>query len=453
MEEINKMALANARDLGRELQWFRQVLDTRLKLYFGQEAEFADIYDIAPPALADSASNWAAFLDKYQPGVEERLALLLSLIPHMEPRLLDVFFTKNAQYDRPFTEFGGRSEGPHKGFLPTGETLLFLLAAGRLEQRFALMRLFQPDHYFIRDNILSLERAQPGGVPPTAGTLSLSEEYLAYFTHGEALKPVFGKDFPAEAISTPLEWADLVLNNQARRQIREMETWIEHGDTLLNGWGMAGRIRPGFRALFYGKPGTGKTMTACLLGKATGREVYRIDLSMVVSKYIGETEKNLAKVFRQAESKGWILFFDEADALFGKRTETRSAHDRYANQEVAYLLQRIESFDGIVILATNFRENVDEAFTRRFEAIIEFPVPGAEQRLRIWQQAISPQAELAPEVDLSEIARRYELTGGAIMNAVRYASLEALRQGGNVITLAGIQQGVRRELVKEGRVV
>jgi len=452
MKEINETIRANARSLEKELQWFRQVLDTRLKLYFGQESEYAGIYDINPPALEDSGSNWAAFLNKYRPDVEERLALLLALIPHTEPRLLDVFFTKNAQYDRPFTEFGGLSEGPHKGFLPTGETLLFLLAAGRLEQRFALMRLFQPDHYFNRDNILSLEKAQPGG-PPMAAALALSEEYLAYFTHGEAFRPAFGKDFPAEAISTPLKWDDLVLNNQARRQIREMETWIEHGDTLLNGWGMAGRIRPGFRALFYGKPGTGKTMTACLLGKTTGREVYRIDLSMVVSKYIGETEKNLAKAFRQAESKGWILFFDEADALFGKRTETRSAHDRYANQEVAYLLQRIESFDGIVILASNFRENVDEAFTRRFEAIIEFPVPGAEERLQIWQQAISSQAELAPEVDLGEIARRYELTGGAIMNAVRYASLEALRLGGNVITLGSIQQGVRRELVKEGKVV
>ncbi|MCB0614841.1 MAG: ATP-binding protein, partial [Phaeodactylibacter sp.] len=127
--------------------------------------------------------------------------------------------------------------------------------------------------------------------------------------------------------------------------------------------------------------------------------------------------------------------------------------DRYANQEVAYLLQRIESFDGIIILASNFKENVDEAFTRRFEAVIQFPIPGVEERLRIWQQGISPSAALAPEVDLREIARRFELSGGAILNVVRYASLEALRQGGNVITMGSIQQGVRRELVKEGKVV
>ena len=135
-------------------------------------------------------------------------------------------------------------------------------------------------------------------------------------------------------------------------------------------------------------------MTACLLGKSTGREVYKVDLSLVVSKYIGETEKNLARVFDQAQHKGWILFFDEADALFGKRSETKDAHDRYANQEVSFLLQRIETFDGIAILASNQRENIDEAFARRFESIIYFPMPRPEERLRLWRQGFSPQARL-----------------------------------------------------------
>jgi hypothetical protein len=450
--QISELVIANSRDLEREFQWLRRVLDTRLKLYFGQEADFADIFDIEPPEYRDSTSNWAAFLKQYGAGVEERLALLLALAPHVAPRTLDVFFTKNAQFDRPFSEFGGTSAGQHKGFVPTGETLLFLLAAHRLDLRFAAMQLFHADHFFIRDHILYLERRDPRD-PLTAGALTLSEEYLAYFTHGRPLKPVFGNDFPAQEIQTQLEWADLVLHDQTIRQIQEIQTWIEHGHILLNGWGMAGKIRPGFRALFYGKPGTGKTMTACLLGKNTGRSVYRVDLSMVVSKYIGETEKNLAKVFRQAESKNWILFFDEADALFGKRSETRSAHDRYANQEVAYLLQRLESFDGIVILASNFRENVDKAFTRRFEAIIEFPAPNPAERLRIWRQGLSPKAQLAAEVDLPDLAQRYELTGGGILNAIRYASLETLRRGAKEIGLVDIQQGVRRELMKEGRLL
>lgn len=285
------------------------------------------------------------------------------------------------------------------------------------------------------------------------GILTVSEEYLARFTHGQVPKPVFGKNFPAQLIETPLEWTGLVLNAQTRRQIQEIETWIEHGDTLRHDWGMNKKIRPGFRALFHGRPGTGKKTTACLLGKATGREVYRVNLPMVISKYIGETEKNLAKVFQQAEHKGWILFFDEADALFGKRSKTKSAQNRFANQEVAYLLQRIETFDGIVILVSNDKDNIDEVFTRRFEAIIEFPIPSPEERLRIWQNSLFSQAQLAPEVDLKEIAQRFELSGGAISNVVRHASLEALRQGTNVIAFHDLQQGVRRELVKEGKLL
>jgi SpoVK/Ycf46/Vps4 family AAA+-type ATPase len=192
-------------------------------------------------------------------------------------------------------------------------------------------------------------------------------------------------------------------------------------------------------------------MTACLLGKSTGRDVYKIDLSLIVSKYIGETEKNLAKVFDQAQHKGWILFFDEADALFGRRTETRDAHDRYANQEISFLLQRIETFDGIAILASNRRENLDDAFSRRFESIIYFPMPRPRERLRLWQQGFSPQAELEDSLDLAHIAHEHTLSGGSIMNVIRYASLQALERGGSVIASEDVQQGIRREYAKEGK--
>jgi SpoVK/Ycf46/Vps4 family AAA+-type ATPase len=170
-----------------------------------------------------------------------------------------------------------------------------------------------------------------------------------------------------------------------------------------------------------------------------------------MSKYIGETEKNLARVFDQAEHKSWILFFDEADALFGKRSETRDAHDRYANQEVAFLLQRIETFDGIAILASNLRDNVDDAFARRFESVIYFPMPRAEERLRLWRQGFSPQATLDRSVDLEALARDRPLAGGSIMNVIRYASLQALRGGGRPITAEDLLQGIGRELAKEGK--
>ena len=184
-------------------------------------------------------------------------------------------------------------------------------------------------------------------------------------------------------------------------------------------------------------------------GQGHRPDVYKVDLSLVVSKYIGETEKNLARVFDQAEHNGWILFFDEADALFGKRSETKDAHDRYANQEISFLLQRLETFDGIAILASNFRDNLDEAFSRRFESVIYFPLPRPEERLRLWQQGFSPKARLEAAIDLEKVAREHEFSGSSIMNAIRYASLQALQRNSETISLDEVQQGIRREYVKE----
>ena len=174
---------------------------------------------------------------------------------------------------------------------------------------------------------------------------------------------------------------------------------------------------------------------------------------MVISKYIGETEKNLAKVFDQAGQRDWILFFDEADALFGKRTNVKDAHDRYANQEVAYLLQRVEEYDGVVILASNLKEHIDEAFTRRFHSIIHFPMPRPQERLRIWENAFNGAVVLEPAVELRRLAPKYEISGGAIMNVVRYASLMSLSRGSNTILLSDLEAGVHKELQKEGRSV
>jgi AAA+ superfamily predicted ATPase len=439
----------NARDLEQELAWFAQVLDTRFKLYFGQETAVQDVFEIAPPDLSQAESPYSRFVQYYQLTFAERVALVLSLVAHIRPQLLDIFFTKNKTFDRNFTEFGGVYGGPDGDFTPTGETLAFILAGNDLQLRFAAQTLFEGAHFFASHNILRLTPL--GDEPPLKSPLRLSEEYLSYFTTGQPRRPDFGANFPARYIETQLTWADLVLHPGTRKQIEEIETWLRHGQTLMQDWGMAPKLRPGYRSLFYGPPGTGKTMTACLLGKATGRDVYKVDLSLVVSKYIGETEKNLAKVFDQAQHKGWILFFDEADALFGKRSETKDAHDRYANQEVSFLLQRIESFDGVAILASNRRENLDEAFARRFESVIYFPMPRPEERLRLWQQGFSPQVQLEAALDLEKIAQEHTLSGGAIMNVIRYASLQALENGSTVIAAEDVRQGIRREYAKEGK--
>ena len=437
----------NARDLEAELAWFARLLDARIKQFLTPET--GAVPELAPPDLQGLDSPYAGFLAYYQLSLPERCAVLLALVPHIRPRLLDIFFIKNKSFDRKFTEFGGVYGGPDGDFMPTGETLAFILAGDDLAARFGLQSLFDAEHFFARHNILRL--VQGSDEPRMKAPLRLSDETLCYLTTGEARRPDFGANFPARFIETRLGWDDLVLQNGTRKQIEEIRTWTLHGHTLMEDWGMAKKLRPGYRSLFYGPPGTGKTMTACLLGKATGRDVYKIDLSMIVSKYIGETEKNLGKVFDQAQNKGWILFFDEADALFGKRSETRDAHDRYANQEVSFLLQRIETFDGIAILASNLRENLDSAFARRFESIIYFPIPRAEERLQLWQRGFSGQAKLDPALDLEKIAREHTLAGGSIMNVIRYASLEALRQQRNEIALEDVLHGIRREYGKEGK--
>ncbi|MEJ0103994.1 MAG: ATP-binding protein [Bacteroidota bacterium] len=179
-------------------------------------------------------------------------------------------------------------------------------------------------------------------------------------------------------IETDHNWSDLALEQENLQGLTEIRDWLRSGKTLMNERGLNKKIKRGYRALFCGKAGTRKTLAAGLLGKDAGLDVYRIDLSMVLSKYIGETEKQLARIFDEAETKKSILFFDEADALFGKRTDVKDAHDRYANQEISYLLQRIEDYPGVVIVATNMKSNIDDAFIRRFQAVIDFGMPKGE---------------------------------------------------------------------------
>ena len=440
---------APAAELESELRWLAAVIDARFKRYFNLDPAAPDIQDIPPPDLSGSTTPYADLLRETGFDFNDRVALALAVAPQLRPQLLDVFFTKNQTYDRPFSEFGGLRESRHTGFLPTLETLLFVLAGTDTARRVAVTRHFSAQHPLFQRRILQLGEAAAGALWAEA-PLQLGAEGFSTLLLGRHYRPEFGAQFPAQALETGLHWSDLVLHPATRRQLEDIAVWSRHGQTLLSDPVMRGRLRPGYRALFYGPPGTGKTLTAALLGKETGRPVFRIDLSLVVSKYIGETEKNLSGIFAQAEHRNWILFFDEADALFGKRTETRNAHDRYANQETAYLLQRIETFDGIAILASNMRQNLDDAFLRRFESVIYFPLPRPEERLLLWQQALPASAAPEPGLDIPALAQQYELSGGAIVNAIRFAALRALDNGG-VLKRADLVEGVEREMRKEGR--
>ncbi|HQJ90530.1 MAG TPA: ATP-binding protein, partial [Paludibacteraceae bacterium] len=238
----------------------------------------------------------------------------------------------------------------------------------------------------------------------------------------------------AKRLVSPLDWQDLVLDYQTYESLQEINTWITGQQIIMEEWGLSRHLKAGYRALFYGPLGTGKTLAATLLGKKNDMDVYRVDLSMIVSKYIGETEKNLARVFDMAENRNWILFFDEADALFGKRTAANSSNDRHANQEVAFLLQRIEDFPGTVILATNLKSNIDEAFSRRFQSMVYFPMPDVRLRTELWRRMLPAQWLGSDGDEIIREAAKTELSGGSISNVIRRCALHLLASGEKHLT-------------------
>ncbi len=454
-----ELSAANAATLERELEWFNTILDTRISLYFEHDqslnesdVSFSSIEEIEAPEIEADKSPYAELLKEAELSTDERILLILTLIPHVRPDMLDLLFTRNKNFDRGFTQFGGWKGQSHGGFLPTCETAAFIIAGSDLEKRFALTSYLEGESFLLENNVISIEHKSPGE-PFMSGGLRMSTEYLNRLTSGIHHKPDYSINFPAKLINTKLDWDDLVLPVEVMMEIDNIITWIKHSRTIMEEWGLEKVVKPGYRSLFYGPPGTGKTLTASLIGSAVGADVYRIDLSMVVSKYIGETEKNLANVFDQAQSKNWILFFDEADSLFGKRTQANSSNDRYANQEISYLLQRVEDFPGVVILASNIKANIDEAFSRRFQSAVYFPMPDTEHRLLLWQRILGNIKNLSLDISLENMAENYELSGGAITNVVRYGAINSLQMNRNELLEEDLIEGVTRELRKEGKTV
>ncbi|HYD32431.1 MAG TPA: ATP-binding protein [Azospirillaceae bacterium] len=435
---------ANARFIRWELAWLQEVIEAR----FATGAPDGD--PASPPPLDGSDGPYADALRTLHFGPAERLVLILALAPHLAPDLLDPFLLRNEATGARFSEFGGLTGQAHAGFLPTAETAMFLLAGRDLARRLAYRRLFAPDQRLVTHGVLTLDLRHPDE-PPLSAALRPTAVWLETLLSGEEDDPPPGPDFPAQRVTTTLDWDDLVLDTKTLRQVGMIQSWLRHSHTLLHEWNLARRLKPGYRCLFHGPPGTGKTLTACLLGKVHGLPVYRVDLSRIVSKWIGETEKNLGALFDQAQHRKWVLFFDEAESLFGKRTESRSANDRAANQQISYLLQRLEDYSGLAILATNHQSHMDEAFSRRFQSSILFAMPDAEARLRLWRDTFRNEAfSLASDVDFARLAADHEMAGGAIVNVLRHACLLAVERRPPVIRANDLIQGIRAEMQKEG---
>jgi hypothetical protein len=283
-----------------------------------------------------------------------------------------------------------------------------------------------------------------------AGAATTAEQ----LRRGARAQNAAGLERLARRIEPEVSWDDLVLPPAVLRALHDLSARARHRDRVLTEW----RMRPGggrghgITALFAGDSGTGKTMSAEAIAAELGLDLYTINLATVIDKYIGETEKNLERIFSEASGVNAVLLFDEADAIFGKRSEVRDAHDRYANIESAYLLQRMETFDGLAVLATNLRSNIDDAFTRRLDSIIDFPAPNESLRLALWQQCLAPPLPCAPDVDLAFCARSFALSGGNIRSVAitaAYLAADAERP----ITMADLVVAIQQEYRKLGRLV
>lgn len=435
----------NALLIAEDITWLDTFIMQRLEAYFDINKVFTPINSAD---FDDKESTYANFIIQNNLNEIERFLLVVCLALHFKPQVFDKFLIKNKTLDKRYTEFGGIIDEPKSIFIPTLETIAFIFYGDNFEARFLLYKLFENDHIFKRNNVLELHTKDTSN-SFLSNCVRLKDEYLQLFTIGKSYEPTYSTNFPANVIETSLNWEELILNKNIYEEISLINVWIVNKAEIANDKVLNKKINAGYKCLFYGPPGTGKTLTATLLGKKNKKAVYRVDLSQIVSKYIGETEKNLANIFDIAENKDWILFFDEAESLFSKRTGVQDSKDKYANQQTSYLLQRIENYKGLIILATNLKPNIDLAFSRRIQSSINFTIPAVSEREKLWVNALEDISNLSIDI-IKEISKTYEISGGTIKNVIQYAWLLS-KKSKTPITKKEILSGIRRELAKDGK--
>lgn len=439
MDDLHKNEINSF--LEKELSWLKKIILSRFNTFFKEDYENS-IDKIQPPLIGINTAYEQFLLDN-QLGLEERILLVMALAKNLKPEIFNPFLIENSVTHKYYPEFGGIIKD--EKFTPTYRTAAFLLNDIPQTLPLKVYAFFEQDHFFFRQHIVNYTDSNFQNRLDTPVQLTLEVEY--FLLTGKTYKAEFNADFPAQEITTPLCWEDLVVSPKVGHALNEIIAWYDYKETFESGKHYAKWIKKGYRTLFFGPSGTGKTLAASLLGKKVNIPVYRVDLSMIISKYIGETIKNLEKVFYRAERNRWILFFDEADAIFGSRTAHQSANDRHANQEIAYLLQRIENYPGLIILATNLQHNLDEAFTRRFQSVINFKIPDQEQRFLLWNAIFHKDLGLSAAYK-KRMARDHELTGGMLTNILQTARLLTPRTT-EMISEEAVSFAIDRELKKE----
>jgi hypothetical protein len=406
--------------LDHELRWLSSCI----------QARFASNELPAAPLLSAPTSSYANFVQEAELQDAERIVLILALSVHLNKNILTLGFNDDTKF-----LLGAMIRSEHQNqLLPTFETALYILAGDDNLKRFSSLCIFDTEHVFYKKSVLDWHSVKAGESVYNR-MLSLSLNHRDLFINNMISKPKFTPDFPAELVETNMEWLDMVLPATTAGKLMELKDDLDLLRPMIEEWKMQLHAVDGCRVLFHGESGTGKTLAAKLIGKYLNQDVYRVDISLIASKYIGETSKRLKQLFDTAESKGWILFFDEGDALFGQRQTSAGGNgvSQYANQDTAYLLQRIENYDGVIIVASNLQANIDVAFTRRFEHIIKFEGLDAELQHQLWLRVLPESVSLASGIKLADLVKRYSLSPAAITKTAQRVCRMTYKKKSNVI--------------------
>lgn len=432
-----------------EVQWAENILTYRVEA----------CRDLTPlenfeniPGL-DEQSPYSDFIQQGGYSFHERAAIAFLSAIMLQPAVNTCLVQAMKDPERR-SFIGGYIHEQSLRFSPSYRTLLFFLLGGKTEAYTSLFRQLGPRSRLFAEGIaLVKDQLMDTALPLIDRRIEIDEQHLFYFSGGDAPRLDGSDGFPAELGKTGLSFNDIVLVEETKRQLEDLVKYVRNRKKLLHLAGNDGRIKTNYVTVFTGEPGTGKTVTAKTIGKQFGFPVYVINLSRVISKYIGETEKNLEKVFLRLSGKDCILFFDEADALFGKRIEVKEARDRYANQEVTFLLQKIEEFNAIAILATNIKDistAFDKAFQRRIRRVIKFEFPSMFEREILWQSFL-PKGFIMNKQLTERLSRDYQLTGASINNIVSDSIIEALDRNVNELEFDLIEPFLKIEFLKTER--
>ncbi|MBL4703182.1 MAG: ATP-binding protein [Flavobacteriales bacterium] len=403
----------NLDNLNAELNWFGSFIKTRISEVKSDSNKVSELNIINFPELESEGSEYAQFIEKNNINEPGRLIILLCLALSIKPWILKGLVIQ----DNPFEVL----QFPNSNnIIPTMETILQLLAGNNSDRRTQYYHLFDAEHPLVKKRVIEFGDCPEFG-SPYHREVKISNSYQDLFVRNQYTRPRFSNEFPAELLETELEWEDVMLPKETFAKLEEIKAYLEFQQEEGFEPFFGKHIRPGYRCLFYGPSGTGKTLVASLLGKYMDKDVYRVDLSRIISKYIGETSKNLQRVFDYAEDKDWILFFDEGDAIFGKRVDTSKTdnmNSTHANQDVAYLLQRIERYNGLIIVASNLKNNMDDAFGRRFEGAIHFNLPTAEEAAEIWAKFMPKDLPITGKIQWSDVLTNHPLSTASIVNVI-----------------------------------